>query len=57
MRKGIWSPQFGETKKKDVIKESLPHWVMQEVEQLSWRGGAWDPGLLPTGRWCVCVCV
>lgn len=55
MRKGIWSPQFGETKKEDVIKKSLPHWAMEEVEQLSWKGGAWDPGLLPTGDGCVCV--
>lgn len=26
MRKGIWTLQFGEMKKEEVIRESLPHW-------------------------------
>ena len=63
MRKGIWSLQFGEVKKEELIRESLPHWdnggsraALLGGWKLSYPHG-WAPGLLPPGRWGVCVCV
>lgn len=39
MRKGIWSLQFGEVKKKEVLRGVCHIRAMKEIEQLSWEGG------------------
>lgn len=48
-RKGVWHPQSAEVKKEDKIRGNVPHWAVEEAEQLS---GERLPEYV-----CVCVCV